>query len=144
MCYNAHHSHWGKHHRRSHHRHHAKKWMKQMFANAWGYPPVNVEELDDRYEILFYAAGYAKTDFKVNLNDDTLTIAVNKPENDWSADWDTRGRKQFTPGSFERRFVLNEKIDQASITAKYEEGILKITLQKKPGYERSRQDIEVE
>ena len=115
-----------------------------MFANAWGYPPVNVEELDDRYEILFYAAGYAKTDFKVNLNDDTLTIAVNKPENDWSADWDTRGRKQFTPGSFERRFVLNEKIDQASITAKYEEGILKITLQKKPGYERSRQDIEVE
>ena len=38
--------------------------MKHMFANAWGYPPVNVEELDDRYEILLYAAGYAKSDFK--------------------------------------------------------------------------------
>lgn len=114
-----------------------------MFSNAWGYPPVNVEELDDRYEILLYAAGYAKSDFQVNLNDDTLTIAVEKPENDWS-DWDRWDRQQFTPGSFERRFVLNEKIDKDSITAKYEEGILKITLQKKPGYERNRQDIEVE
>ena len=58
--------------------------MKHMFANAWGYPPVNVDELDDRYEIQFYAAGYAKSDFQINLNDDTLTVAVEKPEPDWT------------------------------------------------------------
>jgi HSP20 family protein len=117
--------------------------MKNMFANAWGYPPVNVEEFDDRYEIKLYAAGYAKSDFKVNLKDDTLTIAVERPENEWT-DWANLDWQKFTPGGFERRFKLNEKIDKASITAKYEEGVLTVTLQKLPGFETSRQDIEVD
>ena len=143
MCYHkAYHSHRGRHHRRSHHKHHAKRWMKHMFANAFGYPPVNVEELDDHYEILLYAAGYEKSDFKVSLKDDTLTVIVEKPESDW-ADWVDWDQLKFRPGGFERRFKLNEKIDKASITAKYEEGILKISLKKLPGFETSRQDIEV-
>ena len=142
MCYKSHHSHWGKHHRRSFQKHRAKKWMKHMLANAWAYPPVNVDELDDRYEILFYAAGYEKSDFKVNLNDEVLTVSVEKPGPDWS-EWMHSEHQKFTPGGFERRFKLNEKIDKESISAKYEEGILKITLQKLAGFETSRQDIEV-
>ncbi len=142
MCYKAHHSHWGgRRHRRSHHKHHAKKWMKHMFA-AWGYPPVNLEELDDRYEIQLYAAGYAKSDFQVNLKDDVLTIAVEKPEQDWT-DWTSWERPGFKPGGFERRFKLNEKIDKEAIGAKYEEGVLTITLPKRSGFETSRQEIEV-
>ena len=142
MCYKAHHSHWGGRHGRPSHQHHAKRWMKHMFANAWGYPPVNVDELDDRYEILLYAAGYAKSDFKVNLKDDTLTVSVEKPETDWT-DWSNQEQQKFTPGGFERRFKLNDKIDKDSITAKYENGVLKLTLQKLAGFETSQQDIEV-
>jgi len=113
-----------------------------MFADAWGYPPINVEELDNHYEILIYVAGYTKSDFKVNLKDDTLTVAVEKSEQDWT-EWSSQGQQKFTPGSFERRFKLNNKIDKESITAKYEEGVLKLTLQKLPGFETSQQDIEV-
>ena len=134
----AYHSHWGKHHRR----HHAKKWWKQRMANAWGYPPVNVEELDDRYEITLFAAGYAKDDFKIALKDNNLSISVEAKEHE-EQEFHWR-RNEFKPGGFERHFRLNEKIDKSEIGAKYEEGILKVVLPKKSGFETLRQDIEID
>ena len=45
------------------------------------------------------------------------------------------------PEYFVREFELSEKIDQDGISAKYEEGILKVTLPKLPGFETVRKDI---
>ena len=49
----------------------------------------------------------------------------------------------YTPGSFERHFTLNPKIDREGLSAKYEEGILTVILPKKEGSETFRQDIEI-
>ena len=139
MCRSAHHSRRGRRHRR----HQAKKrWWKNKFMNAFGYPPSSVEEFDDRYEILFYAAGYTKEDFQVEIRDNTLIVTGKKVE----AEVEDRFRQRpwnFKPGNFERRFELNEKIDKDAITAKYEEGILKVTLKKLAGSETFRQDIDI-
>ena len=131
-----HHPKWGRHH----HKHHAKRFWKNKFA-MWNYPPINVEELDDKYEIKLYAAGYTKGDFEIDLQDNTLIVAVKKEEDTvterhWS-------RYEFKPGSFERRFELNDKIDKEAITAKYQNGVLTVTLQKVTGAETVRQNIEV-
>lgn len=132
----AYHSHWGRHHR---HRHGGGKHWKRKFAQ-WGYPPVNVEELDDHYRVTLYAAGYEKSDFQVKLQGDVLIIAVDKPENG-SAPFMGWGRFEFQPGNFRKEFELNDKVDIDKISAKYEEGILTVTLPKREGFETVRKDI---
>ncbi|MBX2873551.1 MAG: Hsp20/alpha crystallin family protein [Saprospiraceae bacterium] len=135
MCYKAaHHSHWKKHH------HHARRRHHRRMAR-WAYPPASIEELDDRYEILIYAAGYEKSDFQVGLEDDHLLIKVKKETADEIVE--DRRVRGYTPGSFERHFTLNPKIDRGGISANYEEGILKVVLPKKEGSETFRQDIEI-
>ncbi|MEO1257308.1 MAG: Hsp20/alpha crystallin family protein [Bacteroidota bacterium] len=142
MCYSrANRSHWGKHHH--HPRHHAKRWWKHKMAQAWGYPPVNVEELDDRYEILVYAAGYGKSDFGISLKDNTLVVQAEKPATTEEATEQNWRRREFRPGGFERYFELNEKINKEAITAQYADGVLKVTLPKLEGKETFRQEIEV-
>lgn len=135
MCYNAaHHPHWRKH------RHHAQRRHRRRMAR-WAYPPASVEELDDRYQILIYAAGYSKSDFQVGLEDDQLLIKVEKDVAQDTADH--QRLRGYVPGSFERHFALNPKIDKEGISAQYEEGILKVTLPKREGTETFRQDIEI-
>lgn len=134
MCYKAaHHPHWG--------RHHARKWRRNKFRQ-WGYPPAYVEEFDERYEIQLFAAGYEKSDFQVNLEDSTLIVRVDKPVSD-SAEWMTKRGRGFKPGSFERHFKLNDKIDKEGISAQFEDGILKIVLPKREGFETQRLDIDI-
>ena len=139
MCYKtAHHPHY--HHWK---RHHAKRRAKGRFA-PWGFPPVNVEELDDHYEVLLFAAGYSKSDFQISVADNTLIIAAKRPEaTDTTTDWTNWKRQEFKPRNFERYFELNDKIDKEAISAKYEDGVLRVTLPKLSGFETVRQDIEV-
>jgi len=81
------------HHRRAyctdsahHPKHHFKRKFRKMMEHKMKrggrghFPKVNVQELDDRYELFVYAAGYAKADFKVDLTDDTLIISANIPK----------------------------------------------------------------
>ncbi len=143
MCYSrANYPHWGRHHH--HPRHHARRWWKNKMAQAWGYPPVNVEELDDRYEILLYAAGYDKGEFDISLKDNTLIVNAEKPDQEREEAPEMNWRRlEFRPRGFERYFELNEKIDKDAISAQYADGVLKVTLPKKDGSETFRKDIEV-
>lgn len=136
-------------------RHHARAWKRHQFKQRKMFPPVNIEELDDRYEISFFAAGFAKSDFQISLADDTLTVSgtreitepsVNEP--DWDDIENRHGRghwrnREFRLRNFERHFILNDKIDRDDIQAKYEDGVLKITLSKKEGAETIRTKIDI-
>ncbi len=139
MCYKtANHPRWKKHHRR----HHGRGHWKNKFAFGQ-YPPVNVEESDNQYEVQLFAAGYEKSDFRITLEDHILVIAVEKPNTETEQRRHLR-QMQFKPGSFERRFELNDKIDTTSISAKYEAGVLKVALPKLEGSKTNRQAIEVD
>lgn len=130
---------------RRHRRHQARKWWKQKFAAMHGFPPVNVEEKDNRYEIQLFAAGYAKEDFKISLEDDhLLKVAATKAQEELSSDKDFYwSQVNFKPGNFERYFELNDKINREVISAKYEEGVLTVTLPKLEGEENKRQEIKI-
>ena len=134
MCYKS-----GFHHRKA--KHYAKKYWRNQFMH-YNYPAVNVEELDDRYEIYLFAAGYQKGDFEVATKDNTLIIGVDKSTD---TNWDESNwrRQEFRPTNFERQFELNEKINKEAISAKYENGILQVTLPKLAGFETSRKDVQV-
>lgn len=93
------------------------------------YPAVNIVEEPERYRIEVAAPGYSKDDFMLNIENEVLKISVEKEQN--KVEGENFTRCEFYNGSFERSFVVGKTIDINKIDARYENGILTITLSKK-------------
>ncbi len=133
------------HSRRMHHPR-FQNWKKShasrpTFMSGWNYPPVNVLELDEKYELSVYASGYDKADISIDVVKDTLIISAEQ-KNDDSGSFGWR-RREFATAGFERKFGLPEGVDVDGIAAKYSDGILEITLPKLSGFETKRTSVEV-
>ncbi len=100
-------------------------------AKAWtATPSVNVAENDAAFRLEVAAPGLAKEDFKVNIEDNTLTIsAENKVENE-TKEGEKFLRREFGYSTFKRSFTLPETIDVENIKAAYDNGVLHLTLPK--------------
>ena len=134
--------HWNHHHAdkyKSYGGHLRKKFWEEKFRAAFNNPPANVRELDDKYELYLFAPGYEKADFLIALIDQTLSISVK----DKTEEQETWKRQEYMPKGFVRQFELNEKIDKSAIGAKYENGVLILSLPKLEGFETERQDITI-
>ena len=95
-----------------------------------GFPPVNIDEKPNSYQLQLAVPGYEKTDFTVKLEADLLNISAGKTAE--TKDETVKSiRKEFSNKSFKRSFTLDEKIDGANIVAKYENGILHVEIPKK-------------
>lgn len=141
MCNRAYYKNWKQHSgAKGHYGHPAKKYWKERFKAAFNSPPVNVEEDDDKYILHLYAPGYEKSDFLIATIDKTLKISVEKIENEEKTQW---RRQEYAPKGFTRQFELNDKVDTSAITAKYENGVLIVSLPKLEGFETSRQEIQI-
>lgn len=95
-------------------------------------PAVNVKEDDGTFSLEVAAPGLNKEDFKVKVDKDILTISSeveNKTEDTDSAGKYTR--KEFSYRSFQRSFTLPESVDGDGINAKYENGVLHVSLPKR-------------
>ncbi len=142
MCNRAYYKHWKHHHGAKHGHHHghpAKRFWKERFKAAFNYPPVNVQELDDQFVLYLYAPGYEKSDFLIATIDNTLSISVKEKqaeEQEWK-------RQEYFAKGFKRQFELNDKIDLKAISAKYENGVLIVTLPKLEGFETFRSEIQI-
>ncbi len=93
-------------------------------------PAVNVIEDEKGYRIEVAVPGVSKKDFNLAVEDDVLTISTEKKESkkDQQANF---LRREFDYQSFKRSFQLPETIDQESIQASHEAGILKVNLPKR-------------
>jgi HSP20 family protein len=67
---------------------------------------VNIQEMDDRYDIYLLAAGRKREDFKMEIADDVLTIHVDAPAHEAEGQWQ---RHEFRFRAFERSFQLSDK-----------------------------------
>ncbi len=93
-------------------------------------PAVNIKDNEANFELELAVPGVKKDDFTVEVDNDVLTISSEmKSENEESKDNYTR--KEFSYSSFKRAFTLPDTVDGSKIDAKYEDGILKLTLPKK-------------
>jgi len=94
-------------------------------------PAVNIKENEGNFEIEVAAPGLSKKDFHVAIDNGLLTITSEKKEEKQEENENYTSR-EFSYSSFNRSFSLPESIDDEKINAKYEEGILKVILQKTP------------
>jgi len=90
---------------------------------------VDILETEKAYELHLAIPGVTKDDFKIDLNDNYLTIS---------------GERKFTKekkennlyvvetqyGNFNRTFSLPENVDASKISAAYNNGILEVTVPK--------------
>jgi len=95
-------------------------------------PSVNIKETTDLFEVEMAVPGMAKEDFKVELNNNYLTISAEKKTE--SETKDKKGerftRREFSYKSFSRSFSLPDVVESEKIEAKYENGILTLKIPK--------------
>lgn len=107
-------------------------------------PAVNVKEKKDAFEIEMSAPGLKKEDFNVELNNNLLTISCEKKDEDETKDEDGKyTRREFIYQSFSRSFNLPDTIDKEKIDAKYEDGILTLSVPKKENVIPSPKRIDI-
>lgn len=100
------------------------------FSEGISMPKVNIKESSDAFNIEMAIPGMKKSDFEINLDNNTLSISA-KNEKTQNEDENGYTRREFSYSSFNRDFTLPETVDDSKIDAQYEDGILNIFLPKK-------------
>ena len=106
-----------------------------------GLMKTDVRELEDSYELAIDLPGYKKEDVQAELKDGYMTItASTKKETEEKKDGKYLRRERFA-GTCSRSFYVGEEVTQNDIKARFEDGILKVSVPKKeakPEVEESR------
>ena len=100
---------------------HAKNLMK-----------TDVRETESSYEVDIDLPGFKKDEIKAQLENGYLTVSaakgLDKDEQDQKGKYI---RQERYAGAMSRSFYIGEEVSQDEIRAKYENGILRLTIQKK-------------
>jgi len=102
---------------------------------------TDVKETESAYELEIELPGYKKEDVKAELKDGYLTISAlkteNKDEKDKSGNYIRRERYM---GSASRSFYVGEIVEKGDIQAKFQDGILFVSVPKKEAKPQVEED----
>ena len=92
-------------------------------------PKVDIIENEKAYELHVAAPGLSKEDFNIELTDNLLTVSGERKFSNEKKDKNYHSiETQY--GAFSRSFTLPENVDTEKINAKYNSGILELTIPK--------------
>jgi len=113
-----------------------------------GVVPVNIKETGNVYYLELIAPGFEKTDFKISLEDNILTIST---ETSKELEKDAKNgteekqiRREYSFRDFKRSFTIDEKIDATTIEASYVNGVLVLNLPKKAEVKSTAKNITIQ
>jgi HSP20 family protein len=99
-------------------------------AGAWA-PAVDIYETPEAIEMTFEIPGVNQKDIKVNTENNLLTVSgERKFEHEDRRDNYHRVERSY--GAFQRSFTVPSTVDPNEINAEFENGLLRLTLQKRP------------
>jgi HSP20 family molecular chaperone IbpA len=93
---------------------------------------TDVKETDEGYEVDVDLPGFRKEEIKLNLENGYLTIATEKALE--KKQENKKGkvlRQERYSGTMQRSFYVGEQVTEEDIKAKYENGVLSLTIPKK-------------
>ncbi len=105
-------------------------------------PAVNVSETDTEYHIELAAPGLKKEDFKVDLTENVLTISAEKKTEQTESD-KKYNKREYSYSSFVRSFALPDSINDEHIEAEYNDGVLRIAVEKMEESKTPSRQIEI-
>ena len=91
----------------------------------------DIKDAGDHYELAMDLPGFSKDDVKLQLKDGVLTFEATT--NNESEEKDEEGkylRRERFSGTCKRSFYVGENLTQEDIKAKFENGVLKVTVPK--------------
>ena len=107
-------------------------WNGNHYSNTnTTLPSVNIKETPEAFEVEMAAPSFEKKDFKIELDNDLLTISSDTQIDEEIKEGEKIVKREFSYQSFTRSFTLPELVENEKISAKYENGILKINIPKK-------------
>jgi HSP20 family protein len=113
---------------------------RHQFYRSMQRATVNVYKTEKSYEMLLFAPGRIKENFKLDVKGNELTVSYIPPEGFPRPEWIIR---EYSRGGFERVFTLDENADKQNISAKYEDGVLYVSISIVSGQETVKQEIKV-
>lgn len=106
-------------------------------------PAINVIENKEGFRIEVAAPGLEKSDFKLNLENNQLTISAQKQDSK-EEETSKYSRREFKYNSFQRTFTIPNTVNGAQIAASYDAGILNVSLPKREeAKEKPAREIEI-
>jgi len=110
--------------------------MDKFFDNfpAWNsetwLPATNIKEDEKSYGIELAVPGMKKEDIALEVENSLLTVSGTSTE-EKKEEKDSYLRREYKSNAFTRSFSLPDNANDESITSHYEDGILKIIIEKK-------------
>ncbi|MBO0768955.1 MAG: Hsp20/alpha crystallin family protein [Solirubrobacterales bacterium] len=110
-------------------------------ARRW-IPPVDLEENGDNYVLRADLPGLSEDDIKIEFESNVLTISGERKS---EQERNERGyhRVERAHGSFSRSLTLPEGVNPDAIQAKFDRGVLEVTVPKPPAEQPRRVSISV-
>ncbi|MGN1338945.1 MAG: Hsp20/alpha crystallin family protein [Oscillospiraceae bacterium] len=90
---------------------------------------TDIRELESGFELFIDLPGVKKENIKAELNDGYLTVSARSTIDEKSDKGRYICRERYS-GSFSRSFYVGEAVTEQDITAKFEDGTLKLTVPK--------------
>lgn len=104
------------------------RWFEKEFSQSL--PAVNIQEDENQFDIAFAAPGFTKKDFRIDVQENVLTVSAEKKE-EKNEENKRFTRKEFSYSSFSRSFTLPQTVNPEKIDAKYADGLLQLHIPKK-------------
>lgn len=102
-------------------------------------PATNILEKEDGFEIQLAVPGMKKEDFKLEMEEDVLSVIYEKDDEEKKAEGEYLQR-EFDMDEFTRSFSIPKTADVESIKARYDAGILYISV---PRQDKARLSKEI-
>lgn len=103
---------------------------------------VDVKENEAAYTVHAEVPGVAKEDIQVAIDGNVVSLRAEVTQKDEQTKDDKLLRSERFYGAVERSFQLPQEIDAAQARARYDNGVLTLTLPKKQGAQSRRLTIE--
>ncbi len=97
-------------------------------TNGW-MPPVDIRETADTFEFTAELPGLTKDDVSITIEDKVLTLAGERKWNDEETK-NNYHRVERAYGTFTRAFTLPNSVDSDKVAAKFEHGLLTVSVPK--------------
>lgn len=106
---------------------------KQLYGkHAASVMKTDVHEHDDMYELDIDLPGFKKEEISLSLENGNLVVGASKNLNkDEKSKEGKLIRQERYTGSMQRTFYIGEDVTEEEVKAKFEDGVLKLTIPKK-------------
>ena len=102
---------------------------------------IDVKETDQAYLVKADMPGFKKEDIKIAVEGSLVSISASTQAQEEKAVGDTVYSERYS-GSQYRSFTLPQEVDDTKTEARYQDGVLDLTLPKKPGTARKQISVQ--